>query len=258
MLCSQCNNVLRNPYLLTCCQSLYCETCLLAIQQSSNTKCKKCGGSDYDFHACTKTKDELELMLVRCSNSKMGCTWQGQLGEMEIHLFVSCPNAEIMCEKKCGLKFQRCDLDKHQCVGVSSPLAVARSRVPLSYTRSASSVEELSYRITEIQMKQQKEMQAVKKELNNVQHTTKQNTTTESNCSKLSFEVKALKKQLGESLRREQLMEKKLKDHEEQIQVLKETHNIFRLQFDNLIGKIHVHVYVTMCNELLYCIARSA
>ena len=224
-----------NPYLLSCCGSYVCEGCLLYIQQSRDTKCPSCESLEYDFECSPKMKENVEYLLVKCSNGEKGCKWRGQLAELDIHLFINCLYAEITCENgNCGSKFLRCDASKHICSTSGKGLPSQRLR---SYSRSASCIEELSHRITEMQKKQDEELLSVKHQLKKF-HSIKVGSSGDGDSSaKLTFEVKALKRQLAESLQREQALEKKVRNHEKEINTLKETHDMFRLQFDNLIGE---------------------
>ena len=121
MLCTKCQKVLMNPYLLSCCEIYLCENCLLHVQLSNDKRCPSCGKIDYDFGSSISMKEEIEALPVRCTNSRKSCKWEGQLRELDIHLLIYCPYTEIDCEHKCGIKFMRRDLSLHQCPIQPSP-----------------------------------------------------------------------------------------------------------------------------------------
>ena len=231
VLCAKCKQVLVNPYHLSCCKSFLCEDCLLSIQQSNDTKCPSCESNDYEYQSSNTMKEQVNILLLKCSNNAKGCKWQGQLGELDIHLFISCPYAIISCERGCSDQFVRCESNNHHCV-------LGQRHVPPSIDRSLSSVEQLTHRISEIQRKQDEEISVVKNEIRKFNSVKLVGSRDESsNYVKLSFDVRALKHQLAESVQRELITERKLKQQAEEIRILKETHNMFRLQFDNLIGE---------------------
>ena len=235
-----------NPYSMSCCNSYICENCLLHLQHGSTTKCPTCGNCDYDFESSLSKRDEVDLLLLKCSNNSKGCKWRGQLGELDIHLFINCLYAEISCDSDtCRARFLRRDAPNHKCGS-----ALRSNSKSLSSTRSASSVEELTHRISEIQKKQEETMSVVRQELRKFSNA-KDYSDTQSNYVKLSFEVRALKRQLAESLQREQRLEGTVKQHEKQLQLLKDTQDMFRVQFDNLIGEEDTYVHITVNS---YCI----
>ncbi len=177
-------------------------------------------------------KEEVDMLLIKCTNHTKGCKWQGQSGELDIHLFINCPYAEIFCEDGCGGRFLRSESTNHHCTS-----STRSTRRPPEFDRSVSSVEQLSHRIFEMQRKQTEEISHVKNEMRKY-HSAKQLSSPDNNDTvKLSFDVRSLKRQLAECLQRELVMERKMKHQQEEIRILKETHNMFRLQFDNLIGK---------------------
>ena len=177
-------------------------------------------------------KEEIEALPVRCTNSRKNCEWEGQLRELDIHLLIYCPYTEIDCEHKCGIKFMRRDLSLHQCPIQPSP----DPPIANGTSNSPSSVEGLSHRIIEIEKKQEEEMMVLKRELKKY-HSVKEMGSGENNYLKLSFEVRALKRQLSECVQRERALEAKVKQQEEEMTILRETQNIFRQQFDSLVGE---------------------
>ena len=119
--CPICKQVLCEPYQATCCGTSFCQTCIQQWTADKNP-CPTCRGEDFTVFPNKGLKRSLNQLHVYCTHRKDGCTWSGELQELEQHLnkeetqLVGCWFAEIQCEfSYAGCKFQaaRKDMATH-------------------------------------------------------------------------------------------------------------------------------------------------
>ena len=115
--CVICLCILKHPYLVDCCGTSYCQTCIEPIQQS-NKPCPQCNVA---FTTCISDKRlqrTLNGMKVHCCHKERGCEWVGDLGKLAQHLndqqeFPGCSFVCIECPF-CNESFQRQYLQEHK------------------------------------------------------------------------------------------------------------------------------------------------
>ena len=121
--CSVCSLVLRDPHQVTCCESVFCRSCIKRVQSTAGDSCcPSCKIAGFSYFADSSFKRALDSSLVRCSQRKLGCEWEGQLGELDSHLNLQPPPDKILkgcqfSEVKCTYclqPFQRCFIKNHQ------------------------------------------------------------------------------------------------------------------------------------------------
>ena len=61
-----------------------------------------------------RTRGKILGLRVRCTCSKDGCDWEGELGDLERHLSNKCLYVEEVCPHKCGQSYPRHLLSTHQ------------------------------------------------------------------------------------------------------------------------------------------------
>ena len=119
--CLICQLVLREPYQTTCCGTSFCQTCIQQVQDNESP-CPTCREEDFQVFSNKGLKRSLNKLHVYCTHSKDGCTWSGELPEIDQHLnkeetqLVGCQFAEIRCEfHYAGCEFQstRKDMATH-------------------------------------------------------------------------------------------------------------------------------------------------
>ena len=120
--CPICENVLRDPHRVSCCDEEYCKEC---IEQAlrDHRPCSKCGTND-DIHIgkSKKTKRCIDNLMCYCTNRGEGCEWEGELLELDNHLNMNpvdenqlngCDLTRIGC-RYCNEMLRRNEMGEHQ------------------------------------------------------------------------------------------------------------------------------------------------
>jgi hypothetical protein len=106
--CHICTKPLRDPHLTKCCGQIFCESCL--EQWSTKHKEEQCcpfcrsTGDDFVHFLDKRTKREINVLKVKCSNHRQGCEWIGELGTLQGHCRsakTGCGYVEIKCPNGC-------------------------------------------------------------------------------------------------------------------------------------------------------------
>ena len=118
--CPVCLQILREPYLVSCCGYSFCQGCIKQVE----TRKKPCPTCKEGFTVFPNKG--LQRMLngfnVRCSNQKEGCEWVGGLGHLDNHLNLDpplerllegCVFARVKCIR-CSDTFRRNEVESHQ------------------------------------------------------------------------------------------------------------------------------------------------
>ncbi len=120
--CTICTKVLRDPHLTGCCGQHYCESCLTHWFKKHKAKsCPHCREEKFARLLNKALKREINQLKVYCTFHKEGCTWEGELGDLQAHLSSDkgCSYVELDCPNECMLssfletRFRRMDLEKH-------------------------------------------------------------------------------------------------------------------------------------------------
>ena len=102
--CTICLQVLREPYLVSCCGYRFCRTCIEPIQgRAYGRRCPMCNAKDYTSLQDRQLERILNDKFVRCAHSSDGCKWTGKLATLESHLEPGKAN------KSSGCKFTKTD-----------------------------------------------------------------------------------------------------------------------------------------------------
>ena len=83
--CPICSLILRDPYLTRCCGTHFCRTCSERLQ-NDHKPCPTCREDNFELYPNKSLGRSLNQLHVVCTNSKHGCEWKGELGELERHL----------------------------------------------------------------------------------------------------------------------------------------------------------------------------
>ena len=81
--------LLRDPQLTTCCGHLLSRRVVTKLQQEGKP-CPMCKDPSFPSVPNKHFKRKVEELKVRCSHERNGCTWEGQLGNLDHHS-KSCP-----------------------------------------------------------------------------------------------------------------------------------------------------------------------
>ncbi|XP_064385150.1 TNF receptor-associated factor 6-like [Halichondria panicea] len=112
--CPICLQIIREPYLVTCCGKKFCKACIEHIK-AIKKPCPTCNG-EFSSFSDKALKQSLYSLKVRCSHQKNGCEWMGELRQLDKHLntdpqpekqFEGCNLVEIDCTYNCGEQCQR-------------------------------------------------------------------------------------------------------------------------------------------------------
>ena len=118
--CPVCLLVLREPQLVSCCGYSYCQSCIQRVQADQNL-CPTCN-EQFTTFPNKGLKRALYGQKVYCVHHKLGCEWEGELGELDRHLNLQPPPEKLLegcqfSEVECTLclqPFQRHYLQAHQ------------------------------------------------------------------------------------------------------------------------------------------------
>ena len=119
--CPVCLLVLREPYQVNCCGYGFCKVCIEKIK-ASNKSCPCCKSEDFNHFHDKRLKRSLSELKVNCIKLKDGCTWAGELGDLDKHinmdpsnnkLLEGCNFVEIPCSY-CSKPTKRFEIAEHQ------------------------------------------------------------------------------------------------------------------------------------------------
>ena len=83
--CPVCCLLLWDPYQATCCGTSFCYSCSQRIK-AGNNNCPTCRRKNFEVFPNKGLKRSICQLPVFCTHRKDGCTWKGELGELEHHL----------------------------------------------------------------------------------------------------------------------------------------------------------------------------
>ena len=98
--CPICLFVLREPVQVTCCGKNFCRVCIQEVAARLQP-CPTCKYRDFDSFPDKGLQQELYSAVVFCSNKDSGCSWKGELRQLDKHLDPS--KAFINPSVKCAL-----------------------------------------------------------------------------------------------------------------------------------------------------------
>ena len=87
--CPICRLVLHEPYIVSCCGTNFCHTCIKPLQ-AEKSPCPTCR-KDFEVFPNKGLKYSLNELRVCCTHRRDGCKWTGGLVELNSHL-KECPN----------------------------------------------------------------------------------------------------------------------------------------------------------------------
>lgn len=110
--CPVCLLPFRDPHLLSCCGQKACDYCIGRIRAVGHPCpiCQQPFTTLLDKQLHRKVLD----LRVYCSMKDKGCDWTGELRDLETHSQRACGCMEVECQYKCGGRYQRRLLRKHE------------------------------------------------------------------------------------------------------------------------------------------------
>lgn len=115
VLCKICHNPCRDAYLTGCCGTNFCFSCLQRLKKGTtiNKACPICRQEKFRIFPNKGLDREIKAFRVYCENHKGGCTWRGEVNDVENHITADCQFVEVSCPSKCGLKLKRQCVEEH-------------------------------------------------------------------------------------------------------------------------------------------------
>lgn len=123
LLCSLCNELMKSPCHVNCCQKFFCQDCIGRIKQFERP-CPSCG--EKNFLVMSESKDfemkaEIVALKVYCPMRKNGCKWIGKFEILDDHLLWGQPDTKentcrvipVKCINGCGLLIPRGTMKTH-------------------------------------------------------------------------------------------------------------------------------------------------
>ena len=83
--CPICSLVIRDPYQSKCCGTNFCHSCSERLQ-ADHKPCPTCREENFELYSNKSLKRSLTQLHVLCPHNKNGCTWRGELGDLQHHL----------------------------------------------------------------------------------------------------------------------------------------------------------------------------
>ena len=83
--CPICHLILHEPYLVSCCGTSFCHTCIQRLQ-ADNSSCPTCREDSFEVFPNKGLNRSLKQLQVYCTHREDGCQWRGELGELVHHL----------------------------------------------------------------------------------------------------------------------------------------------------------------------------
>ena len=83
--CPICRLILRDPYEATCCAYSFCYTCSQQVRRN-NSPCPWCRKDKFEVKENVSMRRSLNQLRIYCTYNIDGCTWRGELGELQAHI----------------------------------------------------------------------------------------------------------------------------------------------------------------------------
>ena len=119
-----CLQIIRDPYQVTCCGYSFCRVCIERIK-TDNKHCPTCNEENITIFPDKRLQRSLYDFEVYCTHRDKGCTWTGELRQLENHLnenpqldreLEGCLFTRVDCKFKsvgCGVKTARGNVPDH-------------------------------------------------------------------------------------------------------------------------------------------------
>ena len=99
--CPICLQVLKDPYLTSCCGYHFCQKCIKEVKKHNQT-CPRCKKQNFKCLLDRQLRSKINELKVYCYLTEHGCNWTGPLEQLKCHLNLKnpegdCPYAPIQC-----------------------------------------------------------------------------------------------------------------------------------------------------------------
>lgn len=104
LVCPVCLLPCKDPHLISCCGRKLCLACITGIQDSglAEVACPCCRSIEYETMRDKLVERRVLDLKVYCKYKEKGCTWTGELRDMELHT-EDCLHRVVSCIYNCGL-----------------------------------------------------------------------------------------------------------------------------------------------------------
>ena len=102
LVCPVCLLPCREPHLISCCGKKVCHSCISRVQQNDQP-CPLCRTPQFITLLDREVERQILNLKVYCNNKEDGCTWTGELRQLEGHLN-SCNGCNVLCKYKCRFR----------------------------------------------------------------------------------------------------------------------------------------------------------
>ena len=117
LVCKICHYASREPHLSVCCGHTFCKSCLKNARKSTalTNACPMCRTERFTTVPNKQNERAVLSLRIHCTNTKRGCAWVGEVGDITSHLTKStgCKFEVIRCSNSCGKTFERQFLANH-------------------------------------------------------------------------------------------------------------------------------------------------
>ena len=110
--CPLCLHVTREPSLTSCCGQHFCQSCINRVL-TDGSLCPFCKEKAFTVLLDKKQRRRTLELSVYCTMEGRGCTWTGELGDLDIHLSTRCEYIAVDCTNQCEESIQRHHLQNH-------------------------------------------------------------------------------------------------------------------------------------------------
>lgn len=115
VVCKICHNPCRNAHLTRCCGAHFCYSCLQQLKKGTavNKSCPICREEKLKIFPNKQLDREIKELHVYCTNRNSGCTWSGEMNDVDRHINVDCQFVNVHCPSKCGVTMERQCIQRH-------------------------------------------------------------------------------------------------------------------------------------------------
>ena len=117
--CPVCLLTLRDPHVISCCGNEFCQVCIERVKRDGKP-CPLCNEQMFSTMLHKKLVREVNALMVRCPQKELGCEWEGELGQVQGHLYPEygvvdgCDYVTVACSYNCGMQLKRQELRVHE------------------------------------------------------------------------------------------------------------------------------------------------
>ena len=120
--CPVCLLTLRDPHVISCCGNEFCQVCIQRVQEDGKP-CPLCNEPSFTTMLHKKLTREVNTLVIHCPQKEVGCGWEGELGQLQLHLnpeagpssiTKGCDYMIVACSYQCGVHLQRQKIQEHE------------------------------------------------------------------------------------------------------------------------------------------------